>query len=405
MSVGTYRRHLSNGGWVVAINLARQVLALGFLMVLVRAFDKEAVGQFQFVIAAVGLAGIFTLAGLGQAVIQSVARGHPGTFRTTLKWRLAGSLAGSVALAAYALLLSVDDPMRPALIAAALLFPLAHGLAGWTDVQAGEGKFKLNAIWQGLAYLLSYGGMMLALWLGTPGILWLIVIMKSALAVVNLAAVRTILGRIPRDAAAEPGALRYGLQMSLWGVANTLGNHVDKVLIFTFLSPAALAVFVIAERIPEIMKKYIQSLRVILIPGFSRRKAYTPELQRKIWLVSVALSVGILFVIFGIVPWLLPLAFTEGYGEAVLYCQLLCGTLILGQVAQTQVTFIVSRFDGSAMRNVILISNLVRIVASLILVPIFGILGAIASTALYRLSTAMIVTLMMRRYHPTEGAA
>lgn len=395
-----YAKHLSNGGWVLSINLARQVLALCFLMVLVRTFEKEAVGQFQFVIAAVGIAGIFTLSGIGQAINQSVVRGHLGTFRTTMKWRLAGSLAGSAAIATYALLLAVDDPMRPALIAAALLFPLAHGLSGWTDVQAGEGNFRLNAIWQGVAYLLSYGGMMLALWLGTPDILWLVVIMKSALAVVNLAAVRTILRRTPPDAPAEPGALRYGLQMSLWGVANTLGNHIDKVLIFTFLSPAALAVFVIAERIPEIIKKYIQSLRVVLIPGFSRKKTYTPELQRKIRLVSLVLSGGILVVIFGVVPWLLPLAFTADYGEAVLYCQLLCGTLILGQVAQTQVTFIVSRFDAAAMRNVTLFSNLVRIGASLALIPAFGIMGAIASTALYRLTTAVIVTLMMRRYRP-----
>ena len=397
-------KHLSNGGWVLSINLARQVLSLVFLMVLVRAFEKEAVGQFQFVIAAVGIAGIFTLSGLGQAVIQSVARGHPGTFRTTLKWRLAGSLVGSAAIAIYALLLA-DDALRPGLIAAALLFPLAHGLSGWTDAQAGEGKFKLNAIWQGVAYLLSYGGMMLALWLGTPGILWLVVIMKSALAVVNLAAVRTILRRTPPDAPAEPGALRYGLQMSLWGVANTLGNHIDKVMIFTFLSPAVLAVFVIAERIPEIMKKYIQSLRVILIPGFSRKKAYTPELARKIRVVSLVLSGGIVVVIFGIVPWLLPLAFTDAYGEAVLYCQLLCGTLILGQVAQTQKTFIVSRFDATAVRNVTLISNLVRIGASVALIPFFGIMGAIISTALYRLSTAATVTLMMRRYRPAEGEA
>ena len=194
-----YATHISNGGWVLSINLARQLLALAFLMVLVRAFEKEAVGQFQFVIAAVGIAGIFNLSGLGQAVIQSVARGHPGTFRTTLKWRLAGSVAGSAAIVIYAMLLPEGDPMRPALIAAALLFPLAHGLSGWTDVQAGEGKFKLNAIWQGMAYLLSYGGMMLALWLGTPDILWLVVIMKTALAVVNLAAVRTILRRIPPD--------------------------------------------------------------------------------------------------------------------------------------------------------------------------------------------------------------
>lgn len=398
-----YSKHLSNGGWVLSVNIARQLLALVFLMVFVRTFDQEAVGQLQFVLAAVGIAGIFTLTGIGQAVIQSVARGYPGTFRQTLKWRLAGSLIGAAALMGYALFLPPNDPMRSGFIAAALLFPLAHGLSGWADVQMGWGKFKINAIWQGVAYLLSYGGMTLALWMGVPSILWLVVIMKLALAGVNVTAVWTTLRCVPRDAPAEPGALRYGLHMSLWGVANTLGNHIDKVLIFTFLSPAALAVFVIAEKVPEILKKYIQSLRVILIPGFSRKKAYTGDLQRKIVLVSLALSGGVLIVIFGVVPWLLPLAFTEGYREAVLYCQLLCGTLIVGQVATTQITFMVSRCDAAAMRNVILVSNLVRISASLALIPSLGIMGAIASTAAYRLCNAFIVTIMMRRYRPSEA--
>ena len=393
-----YVKHLSNGGWVVAINLARQLLTLAFLMVLVRAFEQDAVGQFQFVLAIVGLAGIFTLPGLGTAMVQSVGRGHKGTFRQLIRWRLSCSLIGAAALVVYALTLDPGGPLRAGVMAAGLLFPLAHGLAGWTDFQAGEGKFRLNALWQGAAYVMSYGGMMLALALGDPSIVWLVVITNTALALANIAAVRTVLRRVPRDASPESGALRYGLKISVWGVANTLGNHIDKVLIFTLLSPAALAVFVVAERIPEILKKYIQSLRVVLIPGFSRKTSYTKALNRKLTIVSAVISAGVLLVVFAIVPWLLPLAFTEAYTDAVFYCQLLCGTLILGQFAQTRVTFILSQLDASAMRNVILVSNSVRIVASLLLVPLFGIMGAVMSTAFYRVSTAWVVSLMIRRY-------
>jgi O-antigen/teichoic acid export membrane protein len=394
-----------DGGWVVSANLFRQLLSLVFLMVLVRYFSREDVGRFQLVVAAVGFGGITTLPGIGDAVIQSVARGYPGTFRRTMKLRFAMSVLGAAGLAVYALLQPHASALRLALLTAAALFPFSQGLAGWTDFQSGESKFKANSLWTAAAQIVSYGGMIVALLLASPTITWLVAIMYAALAVLNITALATILPRIPKHAQPEPGAVRYGLETSVYNAIDVAGNYIDKFLLFYLLSPASLAIFVIAERIPELFKNYIKTARAVLVPGFSRKKAYTADLDRKITLLSMATSAAIAFIALLIIPWFLPLAFTDAYAETVLYSQLLCGTLVIGQISQTKKTFLVSRLDAAALRHITLGGNVVRIIASLVLVPLFGIMGAVISTAIYRLATAIIVTRVMRRYRLAADAS
>ncbi|APX23822.1 MAG: hypothetical protein CML50_13570 [Rhodobacteraceae bacterium] len=244
----------------------------------------------------------------------------------------------------------------------------------------------------------SYGTMIVLLLVTDISLGWLIAVPNTVRAAINLLALRMVLRQIPKDAEPEAGGLSYGLETSLYNVANSVGNYIDKFLLFYLLSPEALAVFVVSERIPEISKKYFQQMRNVLVPSFSKKAKYTPELNRKINIASAVVTVAILFVIFAVIPWFMPLMFTDAYGESVLYCQLLMGTLIIGQVAQARNVFIVSRLDAKAMRNVTLGSNAIRILASAALVPFFGIYGAIASTAIYRVSTAVIVSLLMRRY-------
>ena len=394
------KKLISSGFWVIGVNLFRQGFSLLFIMVLVRQASQAEVGQFQLIVAAVAFCGLFALPGMSNVITQSVARGHPGTFHKCSLYAFLGSIAGGLALILFGLTHQANDQesLRNGLLVAGGLFPFAHGLTGWAAYQAGLSQFKRNALWQGMGHTLSYGGMIAALLLADATIVWLVAISLAVLGIVNVGATAFVLLRVPH-ARPEPGGVSYGLKTSVYGAANTAGNHIDKFLLFYFLSPESLAVFVVAERIPEILKKYIQSVRIVLIPSFSKKTVYTRSLNRKINIFSFAISITIVLIIFAIIPWLLPLAFTQDYSDSVLYCQLLLGTLILGQSAQTKITYIISRFDAVGSRNVILGSNLVRIIASLILVPLFGIFGAVGSTALYRLSTAAFVWYHLRRHH------
>ncbi len=343
------------------------------------------------------------LVGLGPTVAQSVARGHLGTFRTAQRWRICSSLLGGACLVVYGLAFNTDRELSASIIASGLLFPFACGLALWPDFQAGKGDFRRNAIFLGIFHGLSYSGMIVALLFANTGLVALVVTMLCIQSVVNVVIVSKILRGIPRTLTAESGAITYGLQTSLYAISNVVGNHIDKLLLYYCLSPASLAVYSISERIPEILKNYIKSTRIVLVREFARKEYFTPELNKKLYITGCLISAGILMVIVFAVPWLLPLAFTDTYRDSVLYCQLLCGTLVLGQVAQTRKTFLDSRLDAKANRNVTLGSNAIRICASLVFVPFLGILGAVIATAVYRFSTGLFVSRAVRRYRSPDA--
>ncbi len=401
-----YRKLIADGGWVVALNLLRQVASLALIIVMVRVLSKESVGEYQLIVATIGIAGIFTMPGIQNVVTQSIARGFEGTFRLSARLVLAASLIGTAALVGVGLFEGTSGREQVLLgcLAAAALFPFAHGLQLWTSYNAGHAEFRLNSIYQGIGFLVSYGAAIAALLTMEIGIAWVVLITNVVLAIQNLWLAGRIYLKISKYAGAEPGAISYGVRTTFHSAFNVAGNHADKFLLFYFLSPEALAVFAVAERIPELLKKYLQSVRKVLVPGFSKRSAYTPELNRKLNMASFAISAGVIFIALAIVPWFIPLAFTDSYEEATLYCQLLLGTIVIGQAATTKFTFILSKLDARSYRDITVGTNVVRLVASAALVPFFGILGAIASTALYRIATAVMVWHYLRKFHALPAA-
>ncbi len=53
----------------------------------------------------------------------------------------------------------------------------------------------------------------------------------------------------------EEGSLQYGLSSSVWeGVDISGRNWVDRLLLFALGSPHLLAVYAVADRIPEVLK-------------------------------------------------------------------------------------------------------------------------------------------------------
>lgn len=402
-----YRATVMNGGWVLGLNFFRQLLSLALVVVLVRVLSKDEFGQYQFVVAAVGFLNVFALPGIQTAITQSVARGFDGTYRKAVPVVLASSMLGSAGLAGLACQQWFwgRPSLAPALLAASLLFPFAQGLQHWISFQSGKGLFRLNSIYQGIGFAISNLGGIAAVLLIHPSFVLVTLVTNTVLSVQNVWVSSTVFRRIVPSAPVEEKAISYGIQTSVFGVFNMAGNYMDKFLLFYLLSPEALAVYVVAERIPELLKKYMQSARNILIPGFSRKERFTPGMNRKLNMASWVISAGVIAIALGIVPWFVPLAFTKGYGDAVFYCQLLMGTLIVGQAATTKFTYILSRLDARSFRDITIGTNMVRLSASIILVPYFGIYGAIGATLLYRVSTAVMVNLYVRKLHFSSESA
>ena len=397
-----------NVGLLFTLRALQMLLRLAMLYIVVRALDKTQFGQYQYILSYLALFTVFALPGMNTALLQSVARGFSGTYRRAVPRALLGSLVGSAILLGFSVYhRHRGTPELPAgFLLAAVLFPFAYALDQWKSLRSGKEDFA------GILRLEGVGFVVLAvLMIGAvtrwPGrVIVPLAVLMGVQAALNLWVSARALAHIPRGAPAETGALGYGARMSLYLALNTAANQVDKVLIFSFLSPESLAVFVAAERIPEMAKNAVQDLAAALAPRFAKRSAYTIDLDRTLRWLGIATGAVLVLVAFTLLPWVVRLVFGATYDSSIPYAQALMCTIAIGNTATLRFKYITSQLDDAGPRIVNLVMSATRIVASLILVPLYGIVGAVISAFIYRIvMTAIVQVVIQRRFLKTRASA
>jgi O-antigen/teichoic acid export membrane protein len=391
----------SDAAWVMGLRLFRQFAALLLVAVLVRLMSKESFGEYQLAFTIVGALGFTTLPGIQRSIVQSVARGHEGTYTTGTRLNYRASFAGAAIMAAVAgwFWWHNEHSQALAVLAAAVLFPPSQGLTQWQFLQVGRRRYRANTIALSIGVIASS---VAAIALAAFGFRdpWMIVAgVYGALAIQNIILQHNAARSIPADAEVEPGSIRYGLKSSFWEVLNGVANYADRLFVFSLGSAVDLAAYAVADRIPEQVKTNIQQFQTVLVPRFAARDAYTRELDAKLNRAGVIAAACILAFAFIALPFIFPLLYTDSYASSVIFCQLILVSMAIGAFAMLKNSFINARLDIRGQRNILAGSAVIRLASSALLVWWLGGLGAAISTILYRLSTVVLVEIHIRRHY------
>ena len=121
-----------------------------------------------------------------------------------------------------------------------------------------------------------------------------------------------------------------------------------------------------------------------------------------IWF-SVIYGIFVMIFAFTAMPWALIFVFGDSYHDAVPYAQALMLSVALGNSASLRFRFIRSQMDADGFKHITVYTSLLRILISLILVPLLGITGAVISVVLYRVLTTAVVHVVLRKRYPIHG--
>lgn len=392
------RSLVRNAAFVFATDILRRLLGFAVIYVLVRAMSKDQFGEYQFVLSVFGMVAMFGLPGLNNAVMQSVARGFSGTFRASIAPSMFASAIGSLLLAIVALwkYFVGDFELAVAFLVAAIAFPLVHGLRRWQGYKSGTENFHFILINETLfGFLVSFAVIGAAL--AQPGsIVWPLVAMLLVLATQNVINTFRVLSRIASDEPNEAGSVGYGIRTTFYLAFNLVANHLDKVLIYAFFSPASVALYFLAEKVAELAKSVAQNIVAVLAPRFAKAETYSRKLDSVLRTLTFVLGVLIILFAFTVLPPGIELLFGRDYVAAIPYAQALLFTVVIGNHATFRNRFVSSKLDERSMRHILIGISVVRMVSSLALVPFFGIVGAVLSTALYRVASTVIVGRIIR---------
>jgi O-antigen/teichoic acid export membrane protein len=368
---------------------------------LARSMSKDAFGEYNMVLNTVGILTIFTLSGLNSSLVQAVARGYTGTYRATVPIAFGSSFLGSVVLLGTSgwYFLQGQVQIGQGLLVAAVLFPFAHGLVQWKSVVIGSGKFGQLLAHDGLASILTYGLIIVAVQRYPGQYTYPIFLMLLVPAIYNIALTVAELRQISADAPVEAQNISYGIKTTLYSSLGAIGSNIDRVLLFWFLSPAALAVFVAAGRIPDLLSATVQDIAAVLAPRLAKHKSYTKRLDRFFRVLSLVYGIVIVIFAFTAMPFVVPFLFGGDYSDAIPYAQALTCSVAVGYLSSLRFRYIRSKIDARGFRDVTLVSSAVRLVSFLLLVPPFGLVGAVISTFVYRFALMAVVRIAIKQHY------
>lgn len=395
------RRSISGIVLLISQRIFQKSFGLISTYFLVRALTLEQFGTYSFVISVTSLMTIFGFIGLKNSIMQSVARGHLATYRNSLPLSFAGCLMGSFIMLMIAHFYQKSDQtaLMYCFIIAAISLPFYEGLSQWRQISIGKENFKsffkLETAWQ----FIMHASIIVVALLFPYNIPLVVLVFLGVPAILNtLITIRDLRGLKPNETT-EPESIRYGLKTSFYAAFNTLAVQSDKLLLFMFMSPASVALFVAAERIPELMRNLVQDGIAVMAPRFARETNYNKDIDRTLKMSALILGIFIAAFSVTILPWLLILIFGEDYAEAVPYAQALALSVAVGNAATLRYRFIRSQLDSKSYAKITITTSVFRVMCSALLIPLFGIAGAITSAFAYRLIMSLSVDWTLRKYY------
>lgn len=364
--------------------------------VLARIVTPETIGIYSFVMSVTSMMGIIALPGLQTALVRAIATGNEGNYRKSVWMAFSWSWIGGAALGGISIwnFMEGNRELGMSFAISAAAFPLVSITPFYGSYYAGKELWK-TATWLWLINAAgAAAGMMTGAYIGkTPEA------MMAGYAAGQIATGGVFTGYIFRKARkgkTDEEAIAFGKHLTAAEAISTIAFYLDSVLVGTYLGFEALALYSFAKIIPEQGKSVTKMVASLASPRLSRMSK--EEMRAVIfreWGTLTSAMAGLTLVYIVMTPKIFAVFF-PAYAEAVPYSQIFSLSMIafanhLGYQALT------TRLDGKAVIHLNIASSFVTIAALMILLPPFGLMGAIIARVGSRLCSLILTAIILKR--------
>jgi O-antigen/teichoic acid export membrane protein len=182
-----------------------------------------------------------------------------------------------------------------------------------------------------------------------------------------------------------------GIKTSL-SIAYAIITNWSERLILGIIDPKLLAIFVIGQLFPRVLK---DNVKVLLTPtlnswasqGFEHNKSMIQKYQIFLWIFGFSVYI----VMYVLVDFIISNYFIK-YEESILVAQLLAIPLIFKFVETMKMSAMALSHHTSTFNKINNISNTIKLILVVILIPLFGISGAVISIVIIELIRFLLAT-------------
>ncbi len=321
--------YLTKGGFWLTIGqifsaLSSFILAIAFANLL----PKETYGSYKYVLSIAGILSIFTLPGMGSALVRSIARGNDGSFLLALKTRIRwGLLGGAVSLGLAVYYFINHSQLALAFLIAAIFIPFLDSIDLYRFLLQGKKKFDVLSKYTIYIKILATLAILAAVFFSQNLV---IIIITYFLAYTSLRYIfhKKSLNYLENNKT-DHQTVSFGKHLSLVEAISRVSFNVDKILLWHFIGPIEVALYSISIAIPEQIKGLFIHISTLSLPKLSNKS--TTEIKK-----NLDYKLGILFFIFVTIfiiyyllaPCFFKLFFPQ-YLDAIVYSQIYCAIVLM----------------------------------------------------------------------------
>ncbi|MEU4396541.1 polysaccharide biosynthesis C-terminal domain-containing protein [Kribbella sp. NPDC023855] len=415
---------------VVANTSARALAIVGLTLATVlvaRTGGPSAVGEYALLRMLPGLVGVLCVLGLPGALAYFLAaprRDLPRLWPTLIAIGFGGALLGTVVwLVASPVIAHLFFPDEPALLIAVagvtvptqLLLTLGKtALQGLEDRRGGDVVIAAEE----LAFLPCY---LLPLLIGFHGVTAIVVGLALADLVVAVEAWRRVsrllgwrryglsgnglgwFGRPDRELGRQVAS--YGLRGQVGGLMTLLNLRLDFAILGAMAGPAVLGGYAVASKYAELLRLPGTALTWVFYPRLAklgqREAAATARRMIRPTLIGILLAAIPVALLTSPVMRLL---YGASFGSAVAPARVLLAGMLLAGASGVASAYLYGRGTPGLNSIILGIGLVITVVLDLLLIPKHGAMGAaIASTAAYLFTDALLIGLLLRLSGPSNA--
>jgi O-antigen/teichoic acid export membrane protein len=401
--------YLAHGSfWLSSSSLITGAISFGLALVFANLFTKDAYGTYKYVLTLFGILCVACLRGIDTVVTQGAARGNDGTIALGLaakiRWSLLGSL-GALAIGGY-YFHAGNHAVAWGMIVAAIFVPLMEPFGIFNAALVGKKDFKLSSI-LGIAGQIGAAIPLALTVLLTNNPVILFIVYAASWTISRYISLKITLRKYPPNGENEPYALSYALHFSVVNASAVLIASLDSVLIYHFLGAAELAVYTFAMAPVTHARTILDGPTNLAIPKMAtQRTADVRQMlhQRTKKLVFLGAVLTCCYCILA-VPFYHILF--HRYIDAIPY-SLAYSLTLFTQVATAQLQAVVGSRTTLIPKRLLYIFNTPSVViaaCAVLLIPTFGLWGAIVGQLLSNLSGGFVTWFIWRSIQNKEHAS
>lgn len=390
---------VSSGSWIVlgqGVSTATSfIIAVAFANLL----PVATYGAYKYLLSIASFFAIFTLPGMVTAVTRAAAQGKGSTMHSALRLRILSSLIGSSAavISGGYYLIQGNFELGVGLLVIALTLPFFDTFTIYNAYLSGRQMFRSLTLLHVLAQIVSMLCVLAALFY-TDRITIILAAYFVPLAAIRLGIYLTIARSVPQGTP-DADTLRYGSHLSAMGILGIASQTVDKWLLWHFLGPIELAMYAFAIGIPEQLKGPMKGVGDLALPKFSERSHSDMQRSLKVlWYRTALYGVALLVIALSYIalaPTIFSFFFPQ-YVSSVLYSQIFALSLISGITVVPQAALAAHRKTAEqyAINSV---QPVLQIILFLVLIPAYGVLGAVTALLLTRVLVTIFTLVLTAR--------